>query len=295
MTLYQLECFIQVAELLSFVQAAEKMYISQPAITYQIRSLEKEMDVLLFERSTRHCKLTPAGQSFYHDAVQLLSFTQLAVKKTQDIHCTNELHLRVGIRKLFDYDSMTHLVEQFYSNHPNSRIDILPQMDGNPLDDLRSGRIDTGFFYSCEHHECLDIDFEPLYEVNYYVLMKPDNPLSARKELSFQDLKNIPIATAGANTDFLSDIQRPIIINLIKSQADLSLVASSFESALIMVRSGKAMLILPMLASTEIPGMVKVALADSPTVTMEIGWMKQDSRKNIIDLIKIACKLYRKS
>ena len=43
MTLYQLECFVQVAELLSFVRAAEKMCISQPAITYQIRSLEKEM------------------------------------------------------------------------------------------------------------------------------------------------------------------------------------------------------------------------------------------------------------
>ena len=80
MTLYQLECFVQVAELLSFVRAAEQMCISQPAITYQIRTLEKEMDVTLFERSTRHCRLTPAGQAFYHDAIQLISFYQRAVK-----------------------------------------------------------------------------------------------------------------------------------------------------------------------------------------------------------------------
>lgn len=293
MTLYQLECFVQVAELLSFVRAAEQMCISQPAITYQIRTLEKEMDVTLFERSTRHCRLTPAGQAFYHDAIQLISFYQRAVKNAREIQRTNNSHLRVGIRKFFDYDRMTELVEHFYQKHSSSRIDILPQNDGKQLDDLRSGHIDIGFFYSCEHEECFDITFKPLYELNYYVLMKAEHPFSSKESLTMADLKGHRIANSGANTDFLAAVQKPVIIDLIKAGADLTYSSSSFESALIMVRSQKGLLVLPMLASTEVPGMIKVPLIGCPTVRMEIGWMKQDNRTEIQDFVSFAKNLYK--
>ena len=90
-------------------------------LEYEIRSLEKEMDVVLFERNTRHCRLTMAGQTFYYDAVQLLSFSHHAVKKAQDIHNTNKSHFRVGIRKLSDYDLFAQFVEKFYEEYPTTK------------------------------------------------------------------------------------------------------------------------------------------------------------------------------
>ena len=53
MTIYQLECFIAVAEELNFSAAAERLFTTQPAITYQINALEKETGLHLFERTTR--------------------------------------------------------------------------------------------------------------------------------------------------------------------------------------------------------------------------------------------------
>lgn len=294
MTLYQLECFIQVAEQLSFVKAAQIMCISQPAITYQIQSLEKEMDVLLFERNTRYCRLTLAGQSFYHDAVQMFSFYQQAVQKTQQIHRANLSHLTVGIRKLFDYDSMAELVLKFNEKHPFAKVDILPQSDSKPLDDLRTGKIDVGFFYSSEHNECFDITFEPLYELNYYVLMNNKDSLASKESLNLSDLSGKAIVTAGASTSFLSATQGPSLDELKNAGVDITHSATSFESALIMIRSNKAMLILPMLASTIVPGMTKVPLLGCKTVNMEIGWLKKDTRLEISDMVKLSKELYRK-
>lgn len=293
MTLYQLECFIQVAEQLSFVRAAQIMCISQPAITYQIQSLEKEINVTLFERNTRRCRLTPAGQAFYQDAVQLHSFYQQAVQKAQDISRANQAHLRVGIRKLFDYDRMAQMVTQFYVKHPYAKVDILPQNDAKPLDDLRSGRVDIGFFYTSEHSECSDISFKPLYELHYYVLMNPASPLASRKSLQVSDLKGCPIVTGGTNASFLSATQGPTLTELKKAGVDISHSAPSFESALIMIRAGTAMLIVPMLPFTVVPGMVKIPLLGCPSVHIEIAWLKRDTRMEIPDFVEIAKNLYK--
>ena len=292
MTLYQLECFVQVAEQLSFVRAAEKMCISQPAITYQIRSLEKEMGVVLFERNTRHCRLTMAGQTFYYDAVQLLSFSQHAVKKAQDIHNTNKSHFRVGIRKLSDYDLLAQFVEKFYEEHPASEIEILSQNDLKPFDDLRTNRIDIGFFFNSEHRNCTDISFEPLYKMNYYVLMAKNHPLSKCEALTISELKHLPIITAGADETYLSSVQEPAISELINAGVPLNFPASSFEGAMIAVRSGKGMLIMPMLESSQVQGMHKVPLLGCPPLQVEIGWMTQDTRREIPKFVEIAKKIY---
>ena len=65
MTFYQLECFIAAAQELSFVAAAKKLITTQPVITYQIGTLEKEMGCQLFDRSKRRVSLTAAGVELY--------------------------------------------------------------------------------------------------------------------------------------------------------------------------------------------------------------------------------------
>ena len=107
MTIYQLECFIAVAEELNFSAAAERLFTTQPAITYQINALEKETGLHLFERTTRRTKLTAAGQSFYLDMVQMTSFGRQALKKAQDIQDADRSRLTVGLRQLFDYRRTT--------------------------------------------------------------------------------------------------------------------------------------------------------------------------------------------
>ena len=292
MTLYQLECFIQVAETLSFVGAAKKLCISQPAITYQIRSLEKDISVLLFERNTRSVKLTAAGQAFYKDMVQMHSFYHQAVQKARDISLADASHLVVGIRKLFDYDRMAQMVTSFYARYHHANLYILPQNDAKPLDDLRSNRLDIGFFYSNEHSECSDIMFKPLYQLGYYVLMNPHHPLAKRTSLVLTDLKGEAVVTAGSASSFLSACQGPSLAELKNAGVDISHSTPSFEGALIMIKAGTAMSILPFLPFAVVPGMVKIPLLNCPSVHIEIGWLKQDVRPEIPAFVEIAKNLY---
>ena len=78
-----------------------------------------------------------------------------------------------------------------------------------------------------------------------------------------------------------------------KAGADISHSAPSFESALIMIRAGTAMLILPMLPFTVVPGMVKIPLLGCPAVQMQIGWLKRDTRLEVPDFVEIAKNLYK--
>lgn len=68
-----------------------------------------------------------------------------------------------------------------------------------------------------------------------------------------------------------------------------------FESALIMIRSNTAMLILPMLASTVVPGIAKVPLLGCTPVDMEIAWMKNDARLEVMEMVEIAKELYKRN
>jgi DNA-binding transcriptional LysR family regulator len=292
MTIYQLDCFVKVAETLNFGKAAQIMCISQPAITYQIRAIEKELDVLLFERDTRHCRLTAAGQSFYQDAVQLTSFYNQSVQKAQDISKASASHLVVGIRKLFDYASMGKMTVAFREKYPQATVDIMPQDDAKPLEDLRTRRIDIGFYYSSEHSSCSDIAFVPLYEMNYYVLANPKHPLAAMSSLTLQDLRNVSVVTSGSAANFLSACQGPSLAELQEAGADLHYSAPSFESALIMLQANLAVLILPFLPDAVVPGMVKIPLLGCSPVNIEIAWMKGDTRLEIPAFVDIAKEVF---
>ena len=77
MTTMQLECFLAVTETLNFAKAASQLNVTQPAVTQQIRTLEEELNVKLFKRTTRMVQLTPEGQIFFDDARDILNKIQI--------------------------------------------------------------------------------------------------------------------------------------------------------------------------------------------------------------------------
>ena len=84
MNTFQLSCFLAVAETLSFARAAEQLNITQPAVTHQIHSLETELNVKLFVRTTRTVNLTQEGTLFLNDARNILALTIRATKRFEN-------------------------------------------------------------------------------------------------------------------------------------------------------------------------------------------------------------------
>ena len=282
MTIYQLECFIAVAEELNFSAAAQRLFTTQPAVTYQINTLEKETGLHLFDRTTRRTKLTAAGQSFYLDMVQMTSFGRQALKKAQDIQAADRSHLVVGLRQLFDYGTFASILAEYQRQYPNAQVEVIPQSNRRPLEELRSGRLDIGFFYATEHSSDRDVSFTPLFSLAYYVLMNPNCPLADRKALHLADLKGQSVVSSGAFDSFLSACQGPSLEELA-------------QVGVILITMGTAMSIVPCLDDAVIPGITKVPLLDYPPVTVEIAAMRHTPRLEVQSFIEIAKRKYSRS
>lgn len=94
----QLDTFIKVAEARSFNKASELLFVTPPAVIKQINTLESELDVKLFERTRRGLILTPAGHSFYRDAVYMTGYIRDAVERARS--SSGKKVIRVGISPL---------------------------------------------------------------------------------------------------------------------------------------------------------------------------------------------------
>ena len=121
MNTYQLECFLSLTSTLNFAKTAEQMHTSQPAITRQIQSLEKELHTQLFYRSKRNVELSEDGKSFIVDAKNMIDISNQAIHKFHDrtgkIEPLAIASASTG-RIAFLTPVLTELKEEFPNLHP---------------------------------------------------------------------------------------------------------------------------------------------------------------------------------
>jgi len=96
MNFKQLEAFLWVAELQSFTKAARQLYISQPAISFQIKALEEDLQAPLFQRGDKKVMLTEAGRVLYPEAKKMLRHYQKIKEGLEDLKGLKTGHLMVG-------------------------------------------------------------------------------------------------------------------------------------------------------------------------------------------------------
>ncbi|MCT1796444.1 LysR family transcriptional regulator [Helcococcus kunzii] len=114
----QFEYFIKVVELNSFTKAAEEMYISQSAISQQIKLLEEQLGAQLLDRKNRSFTLTPAGQYLYNESKILLSNTVEMINKVKEIANAKQ-HLRIGYLRTIDDSILYEALEELTYRNKN--------------------------------------------------------------------------------------------------------------------------------------------------------------------------------
>ena len=119
MNTFQLSCFLAVANTLSFAKAAEKMNISQPAITHQIKALENELNVPLFRRTTRLVEITPEGQSFLSDAQSMVAIAAQAKLRFHNPEERPVEKLAIGCGSYTQLAMLTDSLKALGAQYPN--------------------------------------------------------------------------------------------------------------------------------------------------------------------------------
>ena len=142
MELRQLRYFITLAEELHFGRAAAREHIVQSALSQQLQRLERELDVLLLDRTTHHVELTPAGSAFLIEARQILAHVERAAVAAQRA-ASSAPSLRVGIVDA-SYDSMPQILHQVQQQYPELEIHQIEAGVPEQFRLLADGRLGSG-------------------------------------------------------------------------------------------------------------------------------------------------------
>lgn len=145
MELQQLRFALTVAEHLHFTRAAEHLHVSQPHLSREIRALEAELEVMLFQRNTRRIQLTDAGQVFVRQLRHVLEDLDAACRAARAVHSGRRGRIRLGFVGSVTYSWLPHLVQRFRSSYPDVDVDIRSEMlTGWQVEALHADRLDAG-------------------------------------------------------------------------------------------------------------------------------------------------------
>ena len=145
MELRHLRYFVTLAEELHFGRAAEKLHISQPPLSMQIRALEGELGVMLFNRTQRHVALTQAGHALLQEARQILARVEQAVLITRRAGRGEIGELAVGFISVADYNVLPVVLREFRRKFPLVNLTLREATTDAQIRDLIAGRLDVGF------------------------------------------------------------------------------------------------------------------------------------------------------
>ena len=174
----QLEQFMAVTELGSFVAAADRLLLSQPALTYSIKKLEEQLRVKLFERSSRGVRLTPYGETLYKNTLIMRRLYSNALETIERQRSESEHGISIGT----GYSSWTLFLKDFvidhFRQHPNAPINVSIGNAMRCMDQLWAG--DISLFVGHQIRNLVgevDLDFIPLGMAKDGYFVRPEHPL----------------------------------------------------------------------------------------------------------------------
>ena len=191
MELRQLKYFIKTAEILNFTEAARQLFITQSTLSQQIRQLETELQVQLFDRIGKRTYLTEAGTEFLPYAKQTVADSEGGVQRLRDLQNIQTGELRIGVVFTLS-DLLTSTVITFSKRFPNIKLVVISRPVNELLDLLKERKLDLILSYRPDDEDN-QIEYFPLFDSNLSVIVHYKHPLTARREVSPDILKQYPL------------------------------------------------------------------------------------------------------
>lgn len=186
--LRHLRYFLAVAESQSFGRAAERLHISQPPLSRQIRQLEGLLGVDLFIRSKAGIALTEAGRAFVPEARKALEQVEAAVARARAAASPNSSTFRVGYTTVFDRSILPDVSEAFHRRFPGCQLLSQSKHSIRLARDIRNGNLDAAFL--CLHSDVPGLSQVAVKAESFMVALPADHRLAAKQVIGFDDLQS---------------------------------------------------------------------------------------------------------
>jgi len=286
--LRHLRYFVAVAEELNFSRAAERMHVAQPALSAQIRALERQLGCELFSRTTRKVELTPSGEMLLDDAREILARADDAIAKLQAVSRGERGQIRVGFAAHGAGEVGTEVLRRFADAYPSIATELV---NASSLEELQTQLVerksDVAFVWLPLLYE--ELEAEPVLTEHKYVALCVDHRLAGVAEVHAADLVDEPIVAPWEHfpAAFLATwfgALRP------EGRRDRDLHAISVEESLAFVSTGRAVYCVPESVSRFYPrpDVLFRRIVDSAPVQVAVAWHAQNTNPVVLSFVDTA-------
>lgn len=190
LNLNQLRVFYYAAKNLSFTAAAGELYITQPAVTAQIKSFEEFCNLKLFKKRGRQIHLTDEGKSLYAYAAKIFKHEKEIEDVIDDMRELKRGILSLGTTKAYARYFMPLMITTFHKNYPNIKIQLNEGSSAEMIHSLLDFKIEVAVIARAENNP--GVHFFPFGREEMVVIVSNDHHLSRKKEIGFKDLAAEP-------------------------------------------------------------------------------------------------------
>jgi len=279
MNLRDLQYLIAVADLRSFGQAAERCFISQPTLSTQIKKLEDELGIQIFERTNKKVLPTELGEQIIASARRILK-EQANIKElaatAQDPLSGN---LRLGAFPTLASYLFPQLVPLIKHALPRIRLILVEEKSEQLLQQLRGGQLDCALLAMPIYEDFLDS--QPLFDDEFLLAVHDDHPLTGKATVVADDLNGERLLLLDEGHCLRGHALQ--VCRTVGADEEQDVRATSLETLRQMVRAGTGITLVPRIAARAEAGLRYLPFQPpAPNRTIGLVWRKTSARDALI-------------
>lgn len=283
----QIDAVLELAKTLNFNRAAEKLYISQPTLSYEIRELENEVGFKIFDRSGKGAVLTAAGAQFCAALADIREQLKQAIEQGQNFSAKISDNITIGIPVRSMLSRLPQAMIEFGKKYPE--ISITPQFIGfYKPDAFLNGKLDVLLAMDFEMKHIPDIKVHQLYECGISLVVKRDDELADKKKITAADIEGRTLLVGGGSPPALQRVQQ----RLVRSKKVSYFNSPNHDTTLTYVAADRAICLSPDFFKEETPEFARIPFECPEKFKIVLATHNNDKREALVYFIRLLQKLH---
>ena len=290
MTTKQIDYCIELAHTLNFSRAAEKLFVSQPTLTYQIRLLEEEVGFTIFERSGKGAALTPAGTQFVSFLAGMREDLKRAIEQGQNFSATYRDSISISLMVRQAVFFLPEAMRIFSETHGDIQIKPVFQYE-NGVEAFLRNEVDILFALKEQAIHIPGIAVHELFESRIYLIADRTDPLAGKNIIREEDLYGRTLMVGGGSPPALKAVQH----RLINTGKILFFNSPDHDTTLTNVAAGRGICLAPGFLNDHSGQFAWIPYDCEETFSCVLCTHKADRRPSVTAFLDILKGLYREA
>lgn len=259
-----------IAEEQSFTRAAQRCFVVQSALSRQIKSLESELGVRLFARTSRKVKVTPAGEAFVKQARLCLQAAERAKASAAAAHGQIRGSLTIGVIPTVTAVDIAAVLGAFRRSYPEVGMQVRTGGSDEFLRRIAAGQLDVGVLGLAEGVTPRGVQTRELSQERLVAVLSEGHRLAGRRRLRLKDLADEPFVDFPEGSSGRE--QSDLAFDRARLRREVSLEVNTADLLTGLVRQGLGVALVAPSVAREAPGCVCIPVSDGPVRVEYLAW-----------------------